>query len=166
MPKLFRMTKAGKLNEGIFKGETINTPSMLAVEDCLDALKWAESLPESLSARSARNLAAIANWVDRTPWVDFLAKDPATRSNTSVCLVITAPAVASAPDAEQAAFAKALVGLLDAEGVAFDIGAYRAAPPGLRIWAGGTVETADIEALTESLDWAFAATAKPQAAAA
>ena len=166
MPKLFRMTKAGKLNEGIFKGETINTPSMLAVEDCLDALKWAESLPESLSARSDRNLAAIANWVDRTPWVDFLAKDPATRSNTSVCLVITDPAVASAPEAEQAAFAKALVGLLDAEGVAFDIGAYRAAPPGLRIWAGGTVETADIEALTEWLDWAFAATAKPQAAAA
>ncbi|WP_108658536.1 phosphoserine transaminase [Acuticoccus kandeliae] len=166
MPKLFRMTKGGKLNEGIFKGETINTPSMLAVEDCLDALKWAESLPETLAARSDRNLGVIADWVAKTPWVDFLAVDPATRSNTSVCLKIVDPAVANASADEQAAFAKAMVSKLEAEGVAFDIGAYRDAPPGLRIWTGGTVEADDVAALTEWLDWAFAATAKPQAAAA
>ncbi|RAI03933.1 phosphoserine transaminase [Acuticoccus sediminis] len=166
LPKLFRMTKGGKLNEGIFKGETINTPSMLAVEDCLDALKWAESLPETLADRSDRNLAALTAWADRTPWVDFLAKDPAVRSNTSVCFRIVDPAVANAPEAEQAAFAKALAAKLEKEGVALDIGSYRDAPPGLRIWAGGTVETADLEALTEWLDWAFATTDKPVAQAA
>jgi len=166
LPKIFRMTKGGKLNEGIFRGETINTPSMLAVEDCLDALKWAESQPASLAARSDRNLAALAAWVERTPWVDFLARDPATRSNTSVCLRFTDPAIAGAPEAEQDAFAKAMVAKLEAEGVAWDIGAYRDAPPGLRIWAGGTVETDDLVVLTEWLDWAFAATGKPRAAAA
>ncbi|ORE93056.1 phosphoserine aminotransferase [Stappia sp. 22II-S9-Z10] len=166
LPKLFRMTKGGKLNEGIFKGETINTPSMLAVEDALDALKWAGSLPETLADRSDRNLAALTAWVERTPWVDFLAVDPATRSNTSVCLKIVDPAVAGAPEAEQAAFAKALAAKLEKEGVALDIGAYRDAPPGLRIWAGGTVETADLEALTEWLDWAFAGLDKPIAQAA
>ncbi|MCF3933486.1 phosphoserine transaminase [Acuticoccus sp. M5D2P5] len=166
LPKIFRMTKGGKLNEGIFKGETINTPSMLAVEDCLDALKWAESLPETLAQRSDRNLAVLTDWVKKTDWVDFLAVEPATRSNTSVCLKIVDPAVANASEDEQAAFAKALVAKLDAEGVAYDIGAYRDAPPGLRIWAGGTIEADDLAALTEWLDWAFASTAKPQAAAA
>ncbi|UOM32943.1 phosphoserine transaminase [Acuticoccus sp. I52.16.1] len=161
LPKLFRMTKGGKLNEGIFKGETINTPSMLAVEDCLDALKWAESLPDTLAQRSDRNLAALAEWVEATDWVDFLAVDPATRSNTSVCLKIVDPAVAGAPEEAQAAFAKALAAKLEKEGVALDIGAYRDAPPGLRIWAGGTVETADLEVLTQWLDWAFATTDKP-----
>jgi len=166
MPKIFRMTKGGKLNEGIFKGETINTPSMLAVEDCLDALKWAESLGEPLSARSDRSLAILTDWVAKTDWIDFLATDPATRSNTSVCFRIVAPDVANAPEAEQAAFAKALVAKLEAEGVAYDIGAYRDAPSGLRIWTGGTVEPDDVAILTEWLDWAFAATEKPQAAAA
>ncbi|MEO1103326.1 MAG: phosphoserine transaminase [Pseudomonadota bacterium] len=165
MPKIFRLTKGGKLNEGIFKGETINTPSMLAVEDCLDALAWAESLGEPLAARADRNLKVIADWVARTPWVDFLAEDPATRSNTSVCLKIVDPAVADQSVDEQAAFAKRLAALLDQEGVAFDIGAYRDAPPGLRIWAGGTIEAADLEALTDWLDWAFATTL-PQPAAA
>ena len=166
LPKIFRMTKGGKLNEGIFKGETINTPSLLAVEDCLDALTWAESLPETLADRSNRNLAVLTEWVEKTPWVDFLAKDPATRSNTSVCLTIVDPAVADAPADAQAAFAKALAAKLDKEGVAYDIGAYRDAPPGLRIWAGGTVESDDLAALTEWLDWAFASTDKPAAAAA
>ncbi|GAB5377657.1 MAG: phosphoserine transaminase [Acuticoccus sp.] len=166
MPKIFRLTKGGKLNEGIFKGETINTPSMLAVEDCLDALAWAEGLGEPLSARCDRNLAVLAGWVDRTPWVDFLAEDTATRSNTSVCLKIVDPAVAGAPVEAQAAFAKALAAALDAEGVAYDIGSYRDAPPGLRIWAGSTVEADDLAVLTEWLDYAFATAAKPQAAAA
>ncbi len=166
MPKIFRLTKGGKLNEGIFKGETINTPSMLAVEDCLDALNWAEGLGEPLSARSDRNLAVLSDWAAKTDWVDFLATDPATRSNTSVCFKIVAPAIANAPEAEQAAFAKALAAKLEAEGVGLDIGAYRDAPPGLRIWAGGTVEAEDLAALTEWLDWAFAVTAKPRAAAA
>ena len=166
LPKIFRLTKGGKLNEGIFKGETINTPSMLAVEDCLDALTWAEGLGETLAARADRNLGVLAEWVAKTDWVDFLAEDPATRSNTSVCLKIVDPAVANADEATQAAFAKALVAKLDAEGVAYDIGAYRDAPPGLRIWAGSTVESEDLAALTEWLDWAFAATEKPRAAAA
>ncbi|MEM8663658.1 MAG: phosphoserine transaminase [Pseudomonadota bacterium] len=165
MPKIFRLTKGGKLNEGIFKGETINTPSMLAVEDCLDALTWAEGLGEPLSARADRNLAVLADWVTRTPWVDFLAEDPATRSNTSVCLKIVDPAVAGGPADAQAAFAKGLAALLEQEGVALDIGAYRDAPPGLRIWAGSTIEADDLKALTEWLDWAFAHT-KPQIATA
>ncbi|MBJ3776935.1 phosphoserine transaminase [Acuticoccus mangrovi] len=166
LPKIFRMTKGGKLNEGIFKGETINTPSMLAVEDCLDALAWAESLPETLAERSDRNLAVLADWVAKTPWVDFLAEDPATRSNTSVCLKVVDPRVTGASKDEQAAFSKALATRLEAEDAAYDIAAYRDAPPGLRIWAGGTVESADLAVLTEWLDWAFAVTPKPQAAAA
>ena len=166
LPKIFRMTKGGKFNDAIFRGETINTPSMLAVEDCLDALKWAESLPDTLAARSDRNLAALTAWVERTPWIGFLAKDATVRSNTSVCFTFTAPEVAGASDAEQGAFAKALAAKLEAERVAYDIGAYRDAPPGLRIWAGGTVETADLEALTAWIDWAYAATPKPVTAAA
>jgi phosphoserine aminotransferase len=166
LPKIFRMTANGKLNEGIFKGETINTPSMLAVEDCLDALKWAESLPETLAQRSDRNLAALTAWVERTPWIDFLAEDPATRSNTSVCFRFADPALVEATAEEQDAFANALAARLEKEGVAYDIGAYRDAPPGLRIWAGGTVETADLEALTHWLDWAYAVTPKPARVAA
>ncbi|MEM6761691.1 MAG: phosphoserine transaminase [Pseudomonadota bacterium] len=166
LPKIFRMTKGGKLNEGIFRGETINTPSMLAVEDCLDALEWARSLPETLEERADRNLAVLAAWEQKTPWVAFLAKDPATRSNTSVCFKIVDPSVANASEEEQSKFAKAMVASLDAEGVAFDIGAYRDAPPGLRIWAGGTVEADDLEALTHWLDWSFAKTRKPATLAA
>ncbi|GGF04144.1 phosphoserine transaminase [Stappia taiwanensis] len=158
MPKLFRMTKGGKLNEGIFKGETINTPSMLCVEDYIDALKWAEEIGglEALIARADANSGAIADWVARTDWVDFLAVDPATRSNTSVCLRIVDPRVAALAPAEQAAFAKSMVSALDAAGVAYDIGAYRDAPSGLRIWCGATVETADVAALLPWLEWAFA----------
>ncbi len=159
LPKIFRLTKGGKLIEGVFVGETINTPSMLCVEDYLDALQWATSLGglDALIARADANLAVLADWVGRTPWIGFLARDPATRSNTSVCLSITDPQVAAlAPDA-RAAFAKAIAARLDAEGVAFDIGSYRDAPPGLRIWAGATVEKSDLEALTPWLDWAFAA---------
>ena len=158
MPKIFRMTKDGKLNEGIFKGETINTPSMLCVEDALDGLRWAESVGglKGLIARSEGNLAAIASWVAKTPWVDFLAEDPATRSCTSICLKIVAPWF-TALDAEgQAGAAKKLSGMLEKEGVALDAAAYRDAPPGLRIWGGATVETADIEGLLPWIDWAFA----------
>jgi len=158
LPKIFRMTKDGKINEGIFRGETINTPSMLAVEDAVDGLRWAESVGglDGLVARSEANLAAIAAWVARTPWADFLAEDPATRSCTSICLKIVAPWF-TALDAEgQAAAAKRLAALLEKEGVALDAAAYRDAPPGLRIWGGATVETADIEAALPWLEWAFA----------
>ena len=158
MPKTFRMTKDGKLVEGIFEGETINTPSMLAVEDYLDTLKWAESIGglPALIARADRNLGVLANWVQRTDWVDFLARDPATRSNTSVCLKIVDPWFAAlAPDAQAAAASK-IASLLEKEGVALDIGGYRAAPPGLRVWCGATVESSDLETLTPWLDWAFA----------
>jgi phosphoserine aminotransferase len=157
LPKIFRMTKGGKLIEGIFEGETINTPSMLCVEDYIDALHWAKRLGglDALIARADANAAALAAWVDKTAWIDFLAKDPATRSNTSVCLEVVDPAVkALAPDA-QAAFAKSLANLLEKEKVAYDIGAYRDAPPGLRIWCGATIETADITALTVWLDFAY-----------
>jgi phosphoserine aminotransferase len=158
MPKIFRLTKGGKLIEGVFSGETINTPSMLCVEDYCDALDWAQSVGgrDGLIARADANAAAIGDWVNRTEWIDFLARDPATRSNTSVCLTICDPSVTALPQAEQADIAKALATLLDAEGVAFDIGAYRDAPAGLRIWCGGTVETSDVQALTHWLDWAFA----------
>ena len=158
MPKIFRMTKAGKLNEGIFKGETINTPSMLCVEDYIDALEWAQSVGglEGLIARADGNLKVIADWVEATPWIDFLARDPATRSNTSVCLSITDPDITALEPADQAAFAKAMATALDAEGVAYDIGSYRDAPPGLRIWTGATVEASDLAALMPWLDWAFA----------
>lgn len=169
LPKIFRLTKAGKVNAGIFKGETINTPSMLAVEDALDALRWAESVGglDGLIARSEANLAAIAAWVARTGWIDFLAEDPATRSCTSICLKIVDPAIAALPADQQAAVPKKIASLLELEGVAYDINGYRDAPPGLRIWGGATVETADIEALLLWLDWAFAtvkAEILPQAA--
>lgn len=157
MPKIFRLTQGGKLIEGVFKGETINTPSMLAVEDALDGLIWAEKIGglDALVARSEKNLAAIEAWAAKTPWVGFLAADKAIRSCTSVCLVIQDPDVAKLDAEAKAAFSKKMVALLEAEKVAFDIDAYRDAPPGLRIWAGATVETADLEALFGWLDWAF-----------
>ncbi|KAA5605605.1 phosphoserine transaminase [Roseospira marina] len=158
MPKLFRMTKAGKLSEGIFKGETINTPSMLVVEDAMDALTWAETIGgrEGLLARTRANLKAVEDWVARTDWVDFLATDPATRSSTSICLKVVADWFTALPADAQGKAAKRMVALLDEAGVAYDIGAYRDAPAGLRIWGGATVETADIEALLPWLDWAAA----------
>jgi len=158
LPKIFRMTKSGKLIEGIFKGETINTPSMLCVEDYLDALKWSQSIGglEGLKARADGNLKVLADWVEKTDWVEFLAVEPATRSNTSVCFKVVDPDVTALPADAQAAFAKAMVAALDAEGVAYDIGAYRDAPSGLRIWSGATIEAADLEALVAWLDWAFA----------
>lgn len=158
LPKIFRLTKGGKLIEGIFRGETINTPSMLCVEDYLDALKWADALGglPALQARADGNLTVLEAWVERTDWIDFLAEDTATRSNTSVCLKVVDPQITALEPGQQAAFAKAIVSLLDSEGAAFDIGAYRDAPSGLRIWAGATVETEDLTALTAWLDWAFA----------
>jgi phosphoserine aminotransferase len=158
LPKIFRMAKAGKLNEGIFEGETINTPSMLCVEDYLDTLEWAKSvggLP-ALRARADANARVIAEWVERTKWIDFLARDPASRSNTSVCLKVVDPAVGRLAPEAQAAFVKGIAAALEKEGVAYDIDAYRDAPPGLRIWCGSTVERADVEALTLWLDWAYA----------
>ena len=158
LPKIFRLTKAGKLNQGIFEGETINTPSMLCVEDYLDTLQWAKSIGglKALIARADANAAVIAQWVARTPWIEFLAKQPAVRSNTSVCLKVVDPAVAKLSAAAQAAFVKAIAAALEKEGVAYDIDAHRDAPAGLRIWCGSTVERADVEALTVWLDWAFA----------
>jgi len=160
LPKIFRMTKGGKLNEGIFEGETINTPSMLCVEDYLDTLNWAKSIGglNALVARADANTKAIADWVARTPWVDFLAKVPATRSNTSVCLKVVDPAITALPDDAQAAFAKSLVAAIEKEGAGYDLGHYRDAPPGLRVWCGATVEASDVEALTQWIDWAFAKT--------
>ena len=158
LPKIFRLTKGGKLIEGIFRGETINTPSMLCVEDALDALKWGESVGglDGMIGRSHANLVALATWVAATDWVGFLAESEASRSNTSVCLSIVDPWFAALGEAEQVATAKRIASVLDERGAAFDIGGYRDAPPGLRIWAGATVETSDIEALTPWLDWAFA----------
>jgi phosphoserine aminotransferase len=158
MPKLFRMTKAGKLNGEIFEGATINTPSMLCVEDFLDTLRWAAGIGglAELRRRADGNLAVLEAWAARTAWIDFLAADRAIRSNTSVCLKVVHPAVVALPAEGQALFAKRLAGLLDKEGVALDIGGYRDAPPGLRIWCGATVERDDLEALTPWLDWAFA----------
>jgi phosphoserine aminotransferase len=158
LPKIFRLAKDGKLIEGIFKGETINTPSMLCVEDQIDALNWAQSIGglPALIRRSNANLAVLEKWVERTPWAAFLAQDKAIRSNTSVCLKIVDPRVQALPEAEQARFASAIASLLEQEGAAFDIGAYRDAPPGLRIWCGATVDTADLDALIPWLDWAFA----------
>jgi phosphoserine aminotransferase len=168
LPKLFRMTKGGKLNEGIFTGETINTPSMLCVEDYLDTLQWAKSIGglKGTVARSDANAKVLNDWAARTPWIENLAKNANERSNTSVCLVVTDPAVTRLSADDQAAFAKNLAGVLEKEGVAYDIAYYRDAPPGLRIWCGATVETGDIEALTPWLDWAFAETkaALPKAA--
>ena len=158
VPKIFRMTKGGKLNDAIFEGETINTPSMLCVEDYLDALEWAKSVGglKGLMKRADVNFAKLDAWVARTPWIEHLAKVPATRSNTSVCLVFADPAIkALAPEA-QGAFAKSLTALLETEKVAYDIAFYRDAPPGLRIWTGATIESADLDALFPWLDWAFA----------
>ena len=157
MPKLFRMTKNGKVTLDLFEGATINTPSMLCVEDVIDALEWAQGIGglSAMRARADANLAVLAGWVARTPWVDFLAADPATRSNTSVCLKVVDAQVAALSAEAQADFAKTLASLLDKEGAALDVAGYRDAPPGLRIWCGATVETADLEALTPWLDWAF-----------
>jgi phosphoserine aminotransferase len=158
LPKIFRLTKSGALIEGIFQGETINTPSMLCVEDYLDTLEWAKAtggLPV-LRARADANAGVIAEWVARTNWVDFLAVDPTLRSNTSVCLKFADPGVSRLNRDAQAAFAKTIATALENEGVAYDIASYRDAPPGLRIWCGSTVEQTDIEALTPWLDWAYA----------
>jgi len=146
LPKIFRMTKGGKLIEGIFEGETINTPSMLCVEDYLDTLDWAKSIGglDALIARADANTKAIADWVNVTPWVDFLARGPAIRSNTSVCLKVADTAVTRLSSDEQAKFAKALSGAVEKEGAGYDLGSYRDAPPGIRIWCGATVETADV----------------------
>ena len=158
MPKIFRLTSGGKIAEGIFKGDTINTPSMLCVEDALDGLRWASTvggLP-GLIARSEANLAAIRSWVATSDWAAFLAEDPATISCTSICLKITCPWFLALDPAAQADAAKKIAALLEKEGVAYDIGAYRDAPPGLRIWGGATVDTTNINALLPWLDWAYA----------
>lgn len=158
MPKIFRLTKGGKLIDGIFKGETINTPSMIAVEDALDGLNWASSIGglKGLIARTDANFAAIDAWVQATDWVDFLGDVPDQRSTTSVCLKIVDPAMVALDEATQAKAAKRIAATLDMQGVAYDIGGYRDAPAGLRIWCGATVEAADVEALCPWLDWAFA----------
>jgi phosphoserine aminotransferase len=158
LPKIFRMTKGGKLNEAIFQGETINTPSMLCLEDYLDALEWAKSVGglTALQARADANAKVIADWVARSGWIDFLAREPSQRSNTSVCLKVVDPAVTKLSADAQAAFIKGVAAALDKEGVAYDIDAYRDAPSGLRIWCGSTIERADVEALTLWLDWAYA----------
>ena len=158
LPKIFRMTKGGKINEGIFVGETINTPSMLCVEDYLDTLTWAKSIGglKALIARADANTKVLADWAAKTPWVDFLAAEAAIRSNTSVCLKVVDPAVTHLSADQQLAFAKSLVSLVEKENAGYDLGHYRDAPAGLRIWCGATVEAADVEALTPWLDWAFA----------
>jgi phosphoserine aminotransferase len=158
LPKIFQMAKGGKLMAGIFEGETINTPSMLCVEDALDGLKWAESIGglPALLARSRANLKAIEDWIEKSSWAAFLAEEKTIRSNTSICLKIADPAYLALPAEEQAKSAKAIVSLLEKEKAAYDVGAYRDAPPGLRIWGGATVETADIQALLPWLDWAYA----------
>ncbi|QFU15485.1 phosphoserine transaminase [Microvirga thermotolerans] len=158
LPKIFRMTKGGKLIEGIFEGETINTPSMLCVEDYIDALEWAKGIGglSGLVAKADANAKVIHDWAARTPWIANLARDPATASNTSVCLVVADPDVVAKGAEAVAQVAKGIAATLDKEGVAFDIGAYRDAPPGLRIWCGATVEAPDLQALTPWLDWAFA----------
>ena len=168
MPKLFRMTKAGKVSLDIFEGATINTPSMLCVEDAVDALKWAAQIGglTEMRRRADANLAVLAEFVAKTPWVEFLAADPAQRSNTSVCLKVVDPRITALDDDAQADFAKKLASALEKEGVALDVGGYRDAPPGLRIWCGATVETSDLEALTPWLDWAFASVADALQAAA
>src|SRR5262245_1857779 len=168
LPKIFRLTSGGKLNEGVFVGETINTPSMLCVEDYLDALNWAKSIGglKALFARADANTKVLADWKAKTPWIDFLAKDPAIRSNTSVCLKFTDPAITSLSADAQADFCKKLVALVEKENAGFDFAYYRDAPAGLRIWCGATVEARDVELLTQWIDWAFAETkaALPKAA--
>ncbi|MBU6464530.1 MAG: phosphoserine transaminase [Bradyrhizobium sp.] len=158
LPKIFRMTKGGKLNQGIFEGETINTPSMLCVEDYLDALQWGKSIGglKALMARADANTKVLADWKARTPWIDFLAKDPAIRSNTSVCMKVVDPAITSLTPDAQAEFSKKLVALVEKENAGYDFGHYRDAPAGLRIWCGATVEASDVALLTQWIDWAFA----------
>jgi phosphoserine aminotransferase len=158
LPKIFRMTKKGKIDQELFEGATINTPSLLCTEDYLDALKWAESIGglAALQARANANTEVLSEWVARTPWVDFLVADAAIRSNTSVCLKVVDERVTSLPEAGQAEFAKNLAAILEKEGVALDAASYRSAPPGLRIWCGATIEQSDLQALTPWLDWAFA----------
>ncbi|MFI4964187.1 MAG: phosphoserine transaminase [Caulobacterales bacterium] len=158
MPKLFRMTKGGKVTLDLFEGATINTPSMLAVEDAVDALKWAASIGglAEMKRRANSNLGVLEAWAQKTAWVAFLAEDPAIRSNTSVCLKVIDPRVTALPGDVQAEFAKKLAAALEKEGVALDVGGYRDAPPGLRIWCGATVDASDLDALTPWLDWAFA----------
>lgn len=157
LPKIFRMTKGGKVNEGIFQADTINTPSLLCVEDALDGLKWAEGIGglPALVRRSEANLAAVADWVSRTPWVEFLAEDKAIRSCTSICLRIVDPWFTGLPAEDRAKASKKVASLLETEGVAYDIAPYREAPPGLRLWGGATVQRADLEALFPWLDWAY-----------
>src|SRR6201995_2962020 len=168
LPKIFRLTKGGELSQGIFEGETINTPSMLCVEDYLDALNWAKSIGglKALIARADANTKALADWKAKTPWIASLAKDAAIRSNTSVCLRFTDPAITSLSDDAQADFSKKLVALVEKEGAGYDFAYYRDAPAGLRIWCGATVEAKDVELLTQWIDWAFAETraALPKAA--
>ncbi|MDH7798452.1 MULTISPECIES: phosphoserine transaminase [unclassified Beijerinckia] len=158
LPKIFRMTNGGKLIEGIFVGDTINTPSMLCVEDYIDALQWSKLIGglDALVGRADANLKVLSDWVAKTPWVDFLAKSADIRSNTSVCLKVIDPTVAALAPEAQAAFVKEMVALIEKEKAAFDIDGYRDAPPGLRVWCGATVESADVTVLTEWLDWAFA----------
>src|SRR6476661_8347485 len=168
LPKIFRMAKAGKLNEGLFEGETINTPSMLCLEDYLDTLEWAKTvggLP-GLIARADANTKVLADWKAKTPWIDFLAKDPAIRSNTSVCLKVIDPAITSLTPDAQSDFAKKLVALVEKEGAGYDFAHYRDAPAGLRIWCGATVEASDVALLTQWIDWAFAETKSTLAKAA
>ena len=168
LPKIFRMMKGGKLNEAIFQGETINTPSMLCVEDYLDTLEWAKSIGglRALHARADANAKVVSNWVARASWIDFLTRNPALRSNTSVCLKVVDPAVTRLPAEAQTDFIKAIAAALEKEAVAYDIDAYRDAPSGLRIWCGSTVESSDIAALTQWLDWAYANAKAALAAAA
>src|SRR3954465_14351528 len=158
LPKIFRMTKGGKLNEGIFEGETINTPSMLCVEDYLDALNWAKSIGglKALIGRADANTKVLADWKAKTPWIDFLADDPSIRSNTSVCMKVVDPAITSLTAEAQSDFAKKLVALVEKEGAGYDFAHYRDAPAGLRIWCGATVEAKDVALLTQWIDWAFA----------
>jgi phosphoserine aminotransferase len=158
LPKIFRMTKGGKLNQAIFEGETINTPSMLCVEDYLDTLQWGKSVGglKGLMARADANAKVLADWKAKTPWIDFLAKDPAVRSNTSVCMKVVDPAITSLTLDAQSDFAKKLVALVEKEGAGYDFAHYRDAPPGLRIWCGATVEARDVALLTQWIDWAFA----------
>src|ERR1700729_711858 len=160
LPKIFRMTKGGKLNEGIFEGETINTPSMLCVEDYLDALNWAKSVGglKALMARADKNLKVLADWQAKTSWIDYLAATPAIRSNTSVCMKVTDPAIASLTSDAQIDFIKKMVGLIEKEGAGYDFAGHRDAPAGLRIWCGATIEASDVALLIQWIDWAFAET--------
>ena len=156
VPKLFRIAHDGQINEGLFNGETINTPSLLVVEDYLDALRWAASIGgiDALAARADASADAVATWVDKTPWIDFLAKDPATRANTGVCLIFSDECFAKSETA-RANLATKMIAMIEKEGAGYDFGAYRFAPPGFRIWCGSTVETSDVQAFLPWLDWAY-----------